>query len=59
MSFGVVSDKPRRPLQGYFRFRQELKNLMKGEECTSEYIVSRWNELDVQEIKRREELDRL
>lgn len=37
--------QPIKPLEGYFRFRQEMMQVLQAEERTSENIIRQWNQL--------------
>jgi len=51
-------DPPARPLEGYFRFRQEMMNSLSEEERSCENVVRLWNALSQEEkISRAKQIE--
>lgn len=46
---GSAAVAPTKPLEGYFRFRQEMMQSLQPEERTSETIIRLWNQLTAEQ----------
>ncbi len=49
LSNNSVKTPPVKPLEGYFRFRQEMMQKLPLEERTSENIIGLWNQLSAEQ----------